>query len=164
MMKKVLFICFIIFAVFAIPSFAEAHGIAESVTATAEDFPSKADLFVERDPSGLVLTITAMAVVLTILFTLFIFFTLLGKVMKNLTAGKKKKTQPASVVSGKSSKKPAGDLSNGETIAAIAMALEMYQNDIHDNESTVLTINKVARVYSPWNSKIYNMRPFPYKK
>ena len=33
--------------------------------------------------------------------------------------------------------------------------------DAHDRENTVLTINKVKRAYSPWNSKIYNMRHLP---
>lgn len=162
-MKKVLFICCVLFTVFAVPVLAEVHGTAENAAAAAEGFPTKADVFVERDPSGLVLTITAMTVVISILFALFIFFSILGKIMKGLTA-KKKKTDAVPHLKQRSSNKPEGDLSNGETIAAIAIALQMYQNDIHDNEYTVLTINKVARVYSPWNSKIYNMRSLPYKK
>ena len=49
---------------------------------------------------------------------------------------------------------------SGEAIAAIAMALHEHL-DAHDRENTVLTINKVKRAYSPWNSKIYNMRHLP---
>ena len=41
--------------------------------------------------------------------------------------------------------------------AAIAMALFLY-NDPHDEESNILTIERVSRVYSPWSSKYYNMR------
>jgi glutaconyl-CoA/methylmalonyl-CoA decarboxylase subunit delta len=44
--------------------------------------------------------------------------------------------------------------------AAIAMALYMYYNEIHDEESNVITINRVSRTYSPWSSKLYNMRGF----
>lgn len=41
--------------------------------------------------------------------------------------------------------------------AAIAMALHLYYNDLHDQESTKITIKKVDRRYSPWNSKLYGM-------
>ena len=41
--------------------------------------------------------------------------------------------------------------------AAIAMALHLYYADIHDNEAHVMTIKKVERRYSPWNSKIYGI-------
>lgn len=41
--------------------------------------------------------------------------------------------------------------------AAIAAALHLYADDSHDKESYILRINKVARRYSPWNSKIYGL-------
>ena len=41
--------------------------------------------------------------------------------------------------------------------AAIATALHLYMDDTHDKESYILKINKVARRYSPWNSKIYGL-------
>ena len=44
--------------------------------------------------------------------------------------------------------------------AAIAMALYMYYSEIHDEESNVITRNRVSRTYSPWSSKLYNMRGF----
>ena len=47
---------------------------------------------------------------------------------------------------------------SGEVNAAIATALFLYFDEIHDVESNVITIRKVSRSYSPWNSKIYNMR------
>jgi len=46
----------------------------------------------------------------------------------------------------------------GEVNAAIATALYMYFDEVHDFESNVITIRKVSRAYSPWNSKLYNMR------
>lgn len=50
---------------------------------------------------------------------------------------------------------------SGELNAAIALALYLYQNQIHDIESFRLTIQKVSRNYSPWSSKIYGLRKFP---
>ena len=46
----------------------------------------------------------------------------------------------------------------GEVNAAIATALYLYFDEIHDYESNIITIRKVSRSYSPWNSKLYNMR------
>jgi hypothetical protein len=43
----------------------------------------------------------------------------------------------------------------GETNAAIAMALSLYFNELHDEESNVITIKEVKRRYSPWSSKVY---------
>lgn len=45
----------------------------------------------------------------------------------------------------------------GEATAAIAMALHLYYNGIHDEEPTHVTIKKIERKYSPWNSKLYGM-------
>ena len=36
--------------------------------------------------------------------------------------------------------------------------------EVHDVEDTILTINKVKKAYSPWNSKIYSLREVPNKK
>lgn len=47
---------------------------------------------------------------------------------------------------------------SGETNAAISAAIYMYiQDNMHDDESTILTIEKVSRRYSPWSSKIYSV-------
>ena len=45
----------------------------------------------------------------------------------------------------------------GNATAAIAMALHLYYNGVHDEEPTQVTIKKVERKYSPWNSKLYGM-------
>lgn len=50
-----------------------------------------------------------------------------------------------------------GEIS-GDVNAAIALALYLYMNEIHDEESNVITIRRVSRTYSPWSSKIYSMR------
>ena len=44
--------------------------------------------------------------------------------------------------------------------AAIALALYL-NNELHDEESNILTIERVSRIYSPWSSKYYNMRKSP---
>lgn len=46
---------------------------------------------------------------------------------------------------------------SGDENAAIAMTLHMYFNEQHDEESGVITIKRIKRRYSPWNSKIYGL-------
>lgn len=53
---------------------------------------------------------------------------------------------------------------SGEVFAAISMALHLYETEQHDFESTVLTINRAAKMYSPWSSKIYGLRQTPQKE
>ena len=50
------------------------------------------------------------------------------------------------------------ELDSGEVIAAISMALAEHEGHGHDMEDTILTIRRMRKAYSPWNSKIYNMR------
>lgn len=45
----------------------------------------------------------------------------------------------------------------GEVATAIAMAIYLSR-DLHDNESDIITIKKVSKTYSPWNSKMHGMR------
>lgn len=50
---------------------------------------------------------------------------------------------------------------NDELAAAIITALKLYKSVIHDRESEMLTINRIARTYSPWNSKIHGLTSMP---
>ena len=51
---------------------------------------------------------------------------------------------------------------SAEIVAAIGIALRLEQEEPHDVESTILTINHVA--YSPWSSRIYATMNQPVKK
>jgi len=42
-------------------------------------------------------------------------------------------------------------------IVAIAMALHQFYDEVHDDESNVITIKRIERRYSPWSSKIYGV-------
>jgi len=47
--------------------------------------------------------------------------------------------------------------------AAIASAIHLYGEELHDVENTVLTINKVSRTYSPWSSKIHGLNTYYFR-
>ncbi|MFA6400978.1 MAG: OadG family transporter subunit [Salinivirgaceae bacterium] len=116
---------------------------------------SAADVFGEMDPLGVGMTIIAMSVVFSGLAFLYLFFKYLGRFF--LRDKKKPKTGEEKVQENQEDE----DEISGEVNAAIAAALYFYRTELHDTEATVLTINKVARAYSPWSSKIYGLRKNP---
>lgn len=52
----------------------------------------------------------------------------------------------------------------GNVNAAISMALHLYFNELHDEESNIITIKNAPKQYSPWSSKIYGVQNQPVKK
>ena len=118
---------------------------------------SAGESFVEFDPYGIGMTMIAMFVVFSALAILFIIYKNMGRFFIRRGAAANKPV-PSEV---KASAKHSTEEMSGEVNAAIAMALYLYQNELHDFENTVLTINKVSRNYSPWSSKIYTLRKLP---
>lgn len=120
---------------------------------------AKMEKFEEKDADGVGMSITAMSVVFIGLILLYVSFKIVGKVAVNLS---KRNTMKAKGVN----KEEAKQLTEapGEVYAAISMALHEIQNEVHDVEETVLTITRVKRSYSPWNSKIYTLRGTLHRK
>ncbi len=130
-----------------------------------EEPVKKSEVFRTQDPSGTAMAATAMSVVFSALLLLFLVFKTLGIAMQRAAARKERKTLQTAMPKVSEEKCEAGaDDFTGEKIAAIALALHLYEEDMHDIESNVVTINKVARAYSPWSSKIYSLRQIPNKK
>lgn len=50
----------------------------------------------------------------------------------------------------------------GEETAAISMALYLF-NELHDEESNVITIKRVSATYSPWSAKSQTVSRFQDK-
>lgn len=127
------------------------------------DGESKASLMQEVDPFGLFLTFTAMFVTFMSLIILYIIFKRIGKFHI-----KKKSENAVKAVQGtaNSAKADTSGQVSAETYAAVSMAIHLFMqdNEAHDFEETVLTINKVSKSYSPWSSKIYTLRETPQLK
>lgn len=121
----------------------------------------KVERFEKHDPVGIGMSISAMIVVFFGLILLYVSFKIVGNLAKKLSKKNAMKVQ------GITDYKTAKDLHlgerPGEAFAAIAMAMHEYQEDVHDVEDTILTINRVKRTYSPWSSKIYMLRETPRK-
>lgn len=135
--------------------------VVESEMARREAQMIKAENLKENDSNGAAVTIIAMVIVIGALVILSLLFMLFGKISSSRLSKKK------AAATGRSLEAD-GDaddhLDSGEVIAAIAAALAEHFGQGHDLEDTILTIRRMKRSYSPWNSKIYNMRELPNVK
>lgn len=122
------------------------------------DTNTKVESFRILDKSGVVLTVMAMAIVFGALLVLCLCFYAISKI--GGTVSKINKMRSHGVEPKMVSKEDAPGHDSGEEIAAIVMALHEHLN-AHDQENTILTINKVKKAYSPWSSKIYGLRELP---
>lgn len=142
----------------------EATAILSRTSPSTNNFLKDQDAanrrLLENDPDGFGMAATAMLVVFVALIVLYTVFRSIGHyhVKKSKRNALKAQGLPADKVK-KSTVIPSEE--SGEVYAAIAYALYLYQNEIHDEESTILTIDKVTRNYSPWSSKIYALRQTP---
>lgn len=100
---------------------------------------------------SLIITVVGYVIVFVSLLLLAMVFQNLPRLL-NLRFPKKKKNNgtPTSVT-------PLLQGLTGEEVAAISAALYLFLNDLHDEESRVVTINRISKKYSPWSSKIYSV-------
>jgi len=101
-------------------------------------------------PSVWVLTVVGYLVVF---FALVILIFVYKQIPKILNIQTRRRLKKSGKLSDEVEKREA--YISGEVNAAIGMALILYFNEQHDDESNIITIKRVARTYSPWSSKIY---------
>ena len=133
--------------------------VTPSTNNVTQDSNEKIENFQNNDPVGIGMTITAMAVVFCGLLILFLVFKQIGKASIRSAQKKAKKAAATGVAVSANAGREAGEI-----YAAIAMALYEISGDNHDLENTVLTVRKISRRYSPWNSKLYSLRQTPTLK
>lgn len=138
-----------------------AQGL-ENITTSAKfhyHVPKQSERILASDPVGIGLTFVAIVVV-------FLLLTSVCFIMKGFAAGvtkvQGKKATKAAAQQGVSTTAPVvkpSDVS-GEVYAAIAAAIYEYDNELHDDEDTVITIQREERSWTPWNAKFYNMNKY----
>jgi sodium pump decarboxylase gamma subunit len=104
------------------------------------------------------MSLTAMTVVFIALILLYLIFRTIGKTMsrRNVRKEQPRTAAPVPVM--------VEEEASAEEIAAISLALHQYYEELEHREWAVLTINRVARTYSPWSSKLYGLTQTPNKK
>jgi Na+-transporting methylmalonyl-CoA/oxaloacetate decarboxylase gamma subunit len=121
-------------------------------TNTTVEEVSAGQKFAKSDPIGVGMAMVAMSVVFVALILLYLFFKQFG--LFNIRK-QKKNIEAYAILEGKPMLNQ--DVS-GEVLAAISTALYLHETEQHDYESTILTINRANKNYSPWSSKIYGLR------
>ncbi|HDR03867.1 MAG TPA: hypothetical protein ENN84_01300 [Candidatus Marinimicrobia bacterium] len=119
--------------------------------------------FINTDDHKKIISITIIGyfMVLIALFCIFLFIATMTKIVKDLGAYRRKFREQRRKIGQKSVKIVNGGTSP-EAVTAIMMALHLATLHREEEEKAILTINKLAKTYSPWSSKIYNMRTLPW--
>ncbi|MBQ4377142.1 MAG: OadG family protein [Bacteroidales bacterium] len=136
-------------------------GIADIANAEVVPFhyhvPKQAESIKATDPYGVGLTIVAVFVVFLALVCIALVLKAFGRAVSHLEKHKSDNAQSKRLqrlVFG----------TDEEVYVAIATAIYMYQDDLHDEEDNILTIQKVERAWTPWNAKFYNMNQYFNRK
>jgi Na+-transporting methylmalonyl-CoA/oxaloacetate decarboxylase gamma subunit len=111
-------------------------------------------LIATLEPITWTIVIVGIGIVFLALLIVYLFFRYVLTFILNFrfrNFARKKGIHPAEILTART-------IQSGEVNAAIAMALYQYFNELHDVESGVITITRVSKNYSPWSSKLYNMR------
>lgn len=113
------------------------------------------------DPYGFGITVLSMGIVFSCLALLFLFFSILGKIMVNKEKADKASREAGWVklktarmpIEAKDSKIPPSKKKEDIDvyIAVIAMALKDYQDNLHDEESGIITIRPR---HTMWNNEL----------
>ncbi len=109
------------------------------------------------DPYGFGITVLSMGIVFFCLTLLYLFFTLFGKIVVKQKAQKKISREEqfnAAAAAYRASKAASADMKETDKeiyMAVIAMALKQYTDNIHDEESGIITIKPH---HTMWNNEV----------
>ena len=123
--------------------------------------PKQADRIRESDPWGFGLTLVAVLVVFTALVCIALILKGYGNLIMKVQDRRAGKSNSVVVTAdGEKAVAVPASQTSGEIYAAIATAIYLYNEELHDEEDTVITISKVERAWTPWNAKYYNMNHY----
>jgi hypothetical protein len=107
--------------------------------------------------SAYIIAIVGYVIVFMALLVLYMVFAYLPKLLTYYTKLKVKRAKNDDNCN------KCGEYITGQENAAIAAAIFLYFNELHDDESSLLTIKKVRKDYSPWSSRVYTINSFQRK-
>lgn len=106
------------------------------------------------DSSAYTIAIVGYTIVFAALVVLWLVFATLPKLLTVHLKLKFRKRKDIEVCD------QCGEFITGQENAAIAAAIHLYFNQLHDEESTSMTIKKIKKDYSPWSSRVYSINTF----
>lgn len=110
-------------------------------------------------PEMLLMAALGFSVVFAVLVLLIFIMKAMGWVFT-----RQKKAAKAAVAGAAAAEEEHDAITDQEIAAAIITALKLYKSNLHDQESEMLTINRITRAYSPWSSKIHGLTQLPERK
>lgn len=137
----------------------EVNYVEESELARKMKQAKKAHDAKTYDSFGGGITLISMCIVVGALIILSLLFYIFGNISSWFLTHKKK--QAVKIIKKEGISEEDHGVDSGEVIAAITAALAQHFAVDHDMQDTILTIKRMRKAYSPWNSKIYNMRHEP---
>lgn len=120
----------------------------------------QAEKIKSSDPVGVGLTATAVAVVFLALVCIALIISGSGRLIQNAEDRQKNKGKKTPSIKPVSDGSSVAESKEQEVPAAIAAAIHLYNDELHDEEDTVITIQKAEREWTPWNAKYYNMNQY----
>lgn len=137
-----------------------------STNNTISDGETKSQKMARIDPHGIIMAITAMSVVFSALIILYFIFKQIGKISIRKSSKKTAESNASPEVKAAAAEAAKTDSVSGEVYAAISTAFHLFseENEAHDEESFIVTLQHTDRTYSPWSSKIYQLRETPQLK
>ena len=98
--------------------------------------------------------VTGVGFIMVFILLVFLTYTLdlFGKFMHKLNNKQINNTKKVSEPAHATAK-----ADDEQDIAAIAMALHLYYNSVHDADPPQITIKRIQKQQTPWSNKIYGM-------
>ena len=106
------------------------------------------------DTSNFTIALVGYVIVFLALLSLYIVFSNIPKLLKLSVKLKFRKKNNEDFVDN------FPEFLTGQENAAIATAIYLYFSQLHDEESTKMTIKKVKKDYSPWSSRVHSIHSF----
>lgn len=121
---------------------------------------TKAEKLQKDDPYGIGLAVISISVVFAALILIYLMLKIFGHISTRKTQKAVQEQIPTVAPAAKEEVQGA----TGEEIAAIAMALHLFFNSQHDEESEIITIESQSKHYSPWAQKNLVMKRVQKRK
>ena len=112
---------------------------------------TKSEHLQKSDPHGIGLAVISISVVFSALIMIYLMLKIFGYTSTRRT--RKAKEEQIATTPDTASADDKHEGATGEEIAAIAMALHLHLNSMHDEESEIITIDMPSKHFSPWAQK-----------
>lgn len=126
----------------------------------------QSEVIADSDPYGVGLTVVAVSVVFIALICVCLIMLGYGSAIRNWNEKRKRKEEAKKqpVANVQQSTVNSQQSIDGDVYAAIATAIYLYNEELHDDEDMVITIQNVERTWTPWSDKRFNMNQYFNKK